>query len=52
MYIFVFLASEMVVFDEEMLNAVVIPQDESLPWMLFQSKEKLEGKIYLYDKMT
>ena len=33
------------VIDEDMLNAVVIPQDESLPCMLFQSEEKSEGKI-------
>ena len=38
--IFCFLASEMDVFDEDMLNPVVIPQDESLPCMLFQSKQK------------
>ena len=38
--IFCFLASEMDVFHEDMLNPVVIPQDESLPPMLFQSKEK------------
>ena len=50
-YIFVFLASEMDVFDDDMLNAVVIPQDESLLACSFKVKRN-KVKFYFYDKMT
>ena len=50
-YIFVFLASEMDVFGDDMLNAVVIPQDESLLACSFKVKRN-KVKFYFYDKMT